>query len=216
MQIQKSLTLLKKINALFQSIVDHSDSVSRLEADLLKSYVIEFYDSITHEESQHGSTSQDSHARVETIVPTNPEEVEDLEPNVQPVETETKSVEETPYSSEEDMASDISIADDQNHLDELIEEMERSQLSSHIGEKFVTDIRKSMGLNDKLLFANSLFNGNQSKLLEFLDQVNSAESFEDATGLLRNVAKSNEWSSDSRRQSAVKLLHLINLKFKSR
>ena len=39
-------------------------------------------------------------------------------------------------------------------------------MPGHIGQKLVKDLKKSIGLNDKLRYANDLFAGNQSQLLE--------------------------------------------------
>ena len=193
----------------------HAEPISRLETDLLKSYILEFYESISEDMTPSGMEQNVNNDAADLIVETEPEEVADLEPEVQPVklEPDADSFVDSEPVAEPSETTDVDAQPDL--LADLIEEMNRNQSSSHIGESFQKDIRKSLGLNDKLLFANSLFEGNQSKLIEVLDHIDELDSFEEAQVYLSDLANDYKWSDAARRQSAVKLLHLINLKFKS-
>ena len=44
MQVNQSLKLLKKINSVFHTIMEDGNAVSALEKQLLRSYVIQFYE----------------------------------------------------------------------------------------------------------------------------------------------------------------------------
>ena len=63
--------------------------------------------------------------------------------------------------------------------------------------KFAKDIRGRIGINDKLLFINELFENDKETYEEVLNEINSFENFDDAVQWLKNtVAAKYGWRTD--------------------
>ena len=59
------------------------------------------------------------------------------------------------------------------------------------------DIRSSIGINDKYLFLNELFNNHKSNYEETLDKLNSFHNYDEAVDWIKiKVAAQNRWDMD--------------------
>ena len=225
MQVNKSLKLLKKINSVYHSLIDGSESVSRLEQELLKRYVIQFYDSLIDEAEINAEVEQKPAIKIE---PAATQEERILAKEVDEVVVSSQSQESTVsvarpepiiidkrVEQAEQLVAEPIVVEDQKPdlISDLLAEVAQNQESSHIGERFVSDLKKSMGLNDKLRYANELFGGNQSRLLETLDMLNESPTLDDVRGHLNVIASEFQWLEDPKRESASRFLQLVHRKF---
>jgi hypothetical protein len=75
----------------------------------------------------------------------------------------------------------------------------------------VSDLRTSIGINDRFLFINELFDGDMRRYDETLISINSCPSLEDALAIFDNTRISMGWTADL--ESAGKLLEFIHRRF---
>ncbi|MGB1216577.1 MAG: hypothetical protein ACPG5P_01805, partial [Saprospiraceae bacterium] len=69
-------------------------------------------------------------------------------------------------------------------------------LSDKLSNSPIRDLNKAFGLNDKLMYANQLFDGQNHIFKETIEVLNACNSFEQAKiYLIENVAKAYNWSS---------------------
>ncbi len=213
MHVNKSLKLLKKINSIFHTIMENSESVSALEQELLKSYVVQFYDSLTEEKEERLS-------KVDEPVPVGDRpKVSDVEEQ-QSIAEEAQDQERPAMPAEpvaEPQADPVDKVQDNDDpvdlLSPIFTEIKNNRSMSHIGERLISDLKKSMGLNDKLLYANTLFDGNQSQLLETLEKLNEAADLDSVRSYLNSLAHLYDWTETSKLKSTTNFLHLVLRKF---
>ncbi len=77
------------------------------------------------------------------------------------------------------------------------------ELSDKLGETPIDDMRKGMGLNERILLMNELFDGDQRGFEDTINTVNSMTSFEEAKNyLLSTVAPKYNWAAKEKRAKA--------------
>jgi hypothetical protein len=91
--------------------------------------------------------------------------------------------------------------------EKLAEEKPVKNLSSKLQSEPIPDIGSAIGLNDKFLFINELFNGNIEKYEETISFLNNAPNFNDAFNYLNEHFN---WEMES--LSVQKLLNLVRRK----
>jgi hypothetical protein len=97
----------------------------------------------------------------------------------------------------------------------LFEEKKSTDLSDKLGETKIADITKAMGLNDRILTANQLFNGSQDLFQQTLQQINELDSFEDAKNVLKKYANQFNWERDEdSTEQAEWFIRLVKRRFK--
>ena len=75
----------------------------------------------------------------------------------------------------------------------------------------VTDITKEIGLNDRFLFANELFEGSMQEYNIAVQQLNGAGSLESAMDYFMNLQQLYEW--DMEKDSVKRLLDLVDRRY---
>jgi hypothetical protein len=74
------------------------------------------------------------------------------------------------------------------------------ELSDKLGETPIDDMRKGMGLNERILLMNELFDGDQRGFEDTINTVNSMNSFDEAKNyLLSIIAPKYNWASKEKR-----------------
>ncbi|MCK4344515.1 MAG: hypothetical protein KAX05_04455, partial [Bacteroidales bacterium] len=91
--------------------------------------------------------------------------------------------------------------------EELAEKNPVMDLSSKLQSQPISDIGSAIGLNDKFLFINELFNGNSEKFEETISYLNNAPNFNDAFNYLNEHF---DWEMEN--PSVQKLLDLARRK----
>jgi hypothetical protein len=77
------------------------------------------------------------------------------------------------------------------------------ELSDRLGETPIDDMRKGMGLNERILLMNELFDGDQRGFEDTINTVNSMTSFEEAKNyLLSTIAPKYNWAAKEKRAKA--------------
>ncbi len=83
----------------------------------------------------------------------------------------------------------------------------RKDLTDRLQARPITDLKNSIGLNEKFLFIKELFKGNSEKYNGCIDDLNNSASYRDALDILKN-----KYSFDEKNDIVQKLMNLVSRK----
>lgn len=242
MSIQKIEKHINKISNLVQSIKE-ADEFNAIERDLLLSYTRSLYDKILSWEGDQGSaiTTQSTISEskempraeapvippVETPEPPRKEMVdmahvarEELRIEKENTQIQEKSVEENPVMPEVETPKTTPIPSLEKE-EGIPEEMEEifsntviADLSDRYGNAPITDLSKSMGINEKIFTIQELFGGDKELFQTTISRLNNFESFHEAKVYLANgVARDQHWNEGSNIKKATNFVKLVQRRY---
>jgi hypothetical protein len=89
-----------------------------------------------------------------------------------------------------------------------------SDLKSRFSQLPISDIGKSMGINDRILTLNELFSGDQLRFNQVIAELNRMKSFDEAKDyLVKGIANENDWASPSKSAKAEVFIKLIRRRY---
>lgn len=98
--------------------------------------------------------------------------------------------------------------------EELFETKEAKELSEKLSLSPIMDLNKAFGLNDRMLYTNELFNGDNNVYKETMAVLNSFNSLEQAkVYLIQNVAGKYDWTSKKRKKQAKEFIKTVSRKY---
>ena len=97
----------------------------------------------------------------------------------------------------------------------LFEQKEGKELSDKLSSMPITDLKKSMGLNEKILTINELFSGDHKAFDAALTDLNALNSFEEAKVYMsEHLAAKYEWASSEKKKKAQIFIKLVRRRYK--
>jgi hypothetical protein len=97
----------------------------------------------------------------------------------------------------------------------LFEYKEAKELSEKLSETPISDLKRAIALNDKLLLTRELFAGNSAAFDETLNALNSFSGFEQAKAYLINHCIGNyDWLDKKKAEAAKGFIRLIRRRYK--
>lgn len=250
MEFQKSKTLLEKINALYKNISSDPRNISSIERDLMRSYILQFYESFLDMPTVAAAVTPPPPAAVEARPvepkitlrkpetappppPPKPEppkvELPKLEPVPEPEPIPvpppppvvSKPIETPPppppmKEPEPEFVAPTpkpSLSFDPE-LEELFTVKSATELSEKLSQLPIGDIKKAMGLNERIYMQNELFGGDASLFEATVTTLNQLRSFEDAKEyLIRNVAGKYNWVTKDKKERAKEFIKLVKRRY---
>ena len=236
MDLQKSKILLEKISALHKSISSDARNVSIIETDLMKSYVLQLYETLldlpssaqpfeplqmeviksTPKVTLHKAGPEPPAPKPGPVAPVfvAPPQPPKPEPKPEP-ELELVIVTNTAPSSPPAARPQPAFASQPDtELEELFTFGSVKDLSEKLSELPIGDIKKAMGLNERIFTMNELFAGDQASFDATLSTLNQFRSFDEAKDyLLRNVAGKFGWTSKDKKNKAKNFIKLVKRRF---
>ena len=101
-------------------------------------------------------------------------------------------------------------------LASLFLESEKEENGSRYSLGSITDIGKSMGINDKILTINELFQGDQGLFNQTIGHLNGLLNFKEAKEYLASgVAEDLNWSKASKKGKAIRFIQLMRRRYSS-
>lgn len=97
--------------------------------------------------------------------------------------------------------------------EELFEHKEARELSERLSQSPITDLRKAMGINERILTTNELFDGNGDALKDALSTLNNLKNFEEAKDYLANIADIYDWTARTKKRKAKVFIQLVRRRF---
>ncbi|MEM7575287.1 MAG: hypothetical protein AAF433_20435 [Bacteroidota bacterium] len=95
----------------------------------------------------------------------------------------------------------------------LFVESNSTDLSEQLSRQPIQDLTKAMGINDRLLYANDLFQGNTELMTNFLKDCNRHSNFSPAEKALGELAQQYAWGEEERADTARRFIKLIRRRY---
>jgi len=95
----------------------------------------------------------------------------------------------------------------------LFEFDEVTDISQKLSQAPITDLKKAIGINEKILTINELFDKNSGYYDEIITRLNGLTSFEQAKNILVQVADQNDWASDGLKKKAVIFIKKVRRRY---
>jgi hypothetical protein len=228
MSLDRAKMLLEKIETLHRSISMDSDSVNRIERDLMLSYIRQLYEVYLDLQADQPIPKLQRSTPVVTVSPattTAPPPPPPVEPPAPPPVApppvvaapaeayvppppppQPEPVAPAPPPPVVEKTSPTTIP---AGLNGLFEHKAAKELSEKLGQRPVSDLTKSMAINDRLLYANSLFQGDSRVMNNVLAELNGKRDFDDTLGVLVDLAKQYNWTQDEREEIAKSFIKLV-------
>ena len=214
------------INEEIEMIKKHKDKIPRIELDMIMSNLQKLYEYFYKLQKLNEELGTKPLSPVDI-----PKEPENLE--IKPVET-IQQAEEKPVDLIQQ--SEENLVETKTHIKPekpKIPEQKKSTLdlfaetSTTIGDKFldkkdnsiaasmsynhITNIKKAIGINEKFLFINELFNGNMQEYNQVLDKLNSINDVNEAGNFIDELKLKNNWKTEE--DSFIRFMEVIKRKF---
>jgi len=127
-------------------------------------------------------------------------------PAAQETETPSESAQGTPK-----ITFDLFSDNAGNTLADRLREGQEKRIADRLQESKITDLRTSIGINDKFLFINELFDGNLRIYEEAIQKLNSSLTIAQTDLLLLDLKIVYNWDSES--PTVKKFVELVRKKF---
>ena len=156
---------------------------------------------------------------VEESLPVVEDSLEKEPPEEVVVTKESEPVETEP---EEEMKDDATEGEEEKSTIDLFSTAEPTVSDKYSEQEIVTvadkinkeghnELREAIGINEKFLFINELFNGDMSKYNKVIDELDELTTLEGVKTYLLEVKIQKQWADDN--PAFVKLSELLNRKF---
>ncbi len=97
-------------------------------------------------------------------------------------------------------------------VEELFEEKDQGGVAGRMMRQRVTDLNRALSINNRVLFANKLFDGNEG-LNDALKILNLRGSFANAKPLLIDLAQQHDWAREDRQETAREFIDLVRRRY---
>ena len=201
----------KEIAALINSIKEHSDNIGdnkhipQLELELILHKIEKLYQKsivFNHLNSEgNGNQKSDNTQTSKPVVETPKVEIKQ--------ETTKPIVSDKPIDL---FGTEISPATEKPKQEKKVEKKEeKSVVVNKIQKPAIQDLTKAIGLNDKFVLANDLFEGNMQEYSIAIQQLNGAGSLESAMDYFSNLQQLYEW--DMEKETVKQLVDLVDRRY---
>lgn len=205
-------TIRKEIAALINSIKEHSDNIGdnrhipQIELELILHKIEKLYQkSIVFNHLNSNGDIQQNNGTSKPVVETSKVEVK--QEAVKPI-TSDKPIDL--------FGSEIPLVTEKPKQEKKVEKKEEKReekvvVPNKIQKPSIQDLTKAIGLNDKFLFANELFDGNMQEYSIAIQQLNGAGSLESAMDYFSNLQQLYEW--DMEKETVKQLIDLVDRRY---
>lgn len=151
----------------------------------------------------------------ENLVSDIAEEISEIEAEVEEV-SETTVEDDMPTQEEltgqlEDEISSVISSFSASPEPKIIEEQEDNSLAAKLAKQRIENLNSAIGINEKFLFTNELFDGNTEQFLQTIDDLNNCSTLEEANTKLSSVAAKRNWEVEE--EPYQKLQSLLSRKY---
>lgn len=226
MDLQHANVLLEKITALQKSIGLDRGDISPIERDLMLSYIRQLYEAYRIPASNGVAPSVQPVKAVPVVEVPKPQpipepvvivEVSKPQPAPEPVAV-VEPPKPAPAPVVVEAPAPVVAPAPARNIPAAVEALFRHTTAREVSEKLaqqpIADLTKAMTINDKILYANDLFNRSNDALNQALLQLNALPNMEAAKHLLSDLAIQYEWTEgDDRPETAAEFIRLVRRRF---
>ena len=106
------------------------------------------------------------------------------------------------------------LAIDDEDLAELFEAPSTKELSDKLSNLPIRDLRKAMGLNEKIFTINELFAGDSGQFEKAMKELNDLGSFDEAQAyMIQNLAGKFDWAKRGKKKKAKNFIKLVRRRY---
>lgn len=152
----------------------------------------------------------------EPVKENQPEEVEEpvaeekMEEPVAEVQEEEKQVE--PIVDDTPVEDPVQEAEASREINDAHKPIADFSLAGKLKKSPISDLKAAIGLNQRFLFSNELFNGNMEAFNRALNELNHLESIDDAQRYIEaQLAPSYQWNGES--ETVLEFVELVHRRF---
>lgn len=98
-------------------------------------------------------------------------------------------------------------------LEDLFEFKQAKELSERLSQSPIKDLTKAMGINERFLTTNELFDGNGDALKDALSTMNNLKDFEQAKEYLSKIGEIYDWGAKGKKKKAKIFIKLVRRRF---
>lgn len=147
-------------------------------------------------------------------------ELEEVQDIIEEVDNETETsteaitIEEdlpTPDEVVEVLEGEISNVISMHSTQSAQQNDDDNSLGAKLRKQKIENLNTAIGINDKFLFTNELFNGNTEQFMKTIDQLNNCGSMTSASEIINQLALKNDWEQEG--EPFLKLQLLIERKY---
>lgn len=124
-----------------------------------------------------------------------------IKPEVAPETNQTEAGQPTyaPTESGDSIRSafDLFTSNAEETIGDKLSSQDESSISDKMQKSHVVDLRQAIGINEKFLFINELFNGNMSRYNKVIDELNELKTQQGINAYLIELKVSNQWTEDN-------------------
>ncbi len=242
MNVKQAKILLEKINRLFQSMT-MDEHISEIEKELMRNYVKSLYEEFLPDNAASTAPIAPPPPRVvqekpKVVTPPRVERIVETPPPPPPPPPKVEVVPEPVATPKPVVTKAPKVIEAQKvvkprvvrtppppppprvkkskiraEYEELFEFKEAKELSERLSQQPLKDLRKAMGINERILTTNELFDGNSDALNETLSTLNGLSDFDEAKDYLANIADIYDWSTKKKKKKAKIFVKLVRRKF---
>ncbi len=233
MDLHKAKIFLDKINREYARMSKDPDNIMRIDVDIMLAYVRDLYEALLTEPAAPSAVAP---AREAATRPTTPPPVtratpappapapaapQPAEPPVVAVPTpqiadEVKNAEPLPPIKKSTPATPVppSFPAPPPEAEALFEHKQAVELSERLSELPIPDLRKAIGLNDRLLLTRELFGEDSAAFEKTINTLNSFSSMEQAKAyLMEHCVIRYRWTDKKRVETAKKFIKLVRRRY---
>ncbi len=206
MNIKDSNKHFEKLSS-FYTQVSNDGEINKIELELLKSYVLNFYESITT-----GTTSSIAQPvkqpSVAKEVAAQPAPTIEAEAPAAPVVEAVEPVAAKIVTAVEEEAN---ISPEINNLFSL---ETGNEISDKLSMSPIKDVAKAMNINERIFTIKELFGGNQETFTTTMSKLNGFSNYEEATKYLsEEIVEGNGWLDPSKAKKVKTFMKLVARKY---
>ncbi len=202
MKFEQSDKHLKKLTSFYERLKEDGN-VDAMEIELLKSYTSKFLHSISE-----GITPAEPVKAAPVKIETPPKPA----PAVEKVKEVVAPVVESPKVTK--AAAPVKASVGSSAFASLFTLSDGNELSDKLAKTSISDIGKSMSINEKIFTVKELFSGDRSSFDDAIEKLNSFKTYDEATNFLStNVAEANDWLSPDKEKKVKTFLKLVQRKY---
>jgi hypothetical protein len=217
----KADKLLSRIVNLHRSLQEDTDGdgPSSLERDLMLGYLRELYEVYT-EQQEETAPAPPPAARIVEREPSSPERPAPA-PRAQPQRNESvpppvvaAPIPPPPAPSLTAHTAHVRPAESLDpEIAELFEQETNAGMPSRLMRQRTTDLTRALSINNRVLFTNKLFGGNNEELNRQLKELNLKGSMANARPQLIELARQHGWQQADRKEVAREFIDLVRRRY---
>jgi len=191
--------------------------IIKIELDLLKSYVLNFYESLISDSAPHTTSTSSTEAATPVEKVATPVAAPVVEANTPAIEEKTVTAQQAPSEDlgSEEVKEEVKVDSKESpEMDALFSLEKGNEISDKLSMTPIKDLTKAMNINERIFTLKELFGNNKEQFDETMLKLNGLNNYAEATAYLSSeVVEQNGWLDPTKTKKVKTFLKLIARKY---